>query len=206
MASGKNKGQTSLVLHKVIMVGSGGVGKSALTLQFMYDEVRAPACPRSETPPPRSFTRPCVVGSLWRTTSPPRRTATGRKWSWTAKTFRSTSWTRRARRTTPPFGITTSAAAKASCWSSPSRSTSPSRPRLSSGATAKRRHAQISRQPQLLNVNERLKSTEVRKISLTGSGSSSTAALQKPPLLSLTHLRLRLFHCQLTGHAGPMLA
>ena len=28
------------VLLKVIMVGSGGVGKSALTLQFMYDEVR----------------------------------------------------------------------------------------------------------------------------------------------------------------------
>ncbi|XP_070535007.1 ras-related protein O-RAL-like isoform X2 [Ptychodera flava] len=27
-----------LPLHKVIMVGSGGVGKSALTLQFMYDE------------------------------------------------------------------------------------------------------------------------------------------------------------------------
>ncbi|KAF8359082.1 ral-1 [Pristionchus pacificus] len=26
------------VVHKVIMVGSGGVGKSALTLQFMYDE------------------------------------------------------------------------------------------------------------------------------------------------------------------------
>lgn len=25
-------------LHKVIMVGNGGVGKSALTLQFMYDE------------------------------------------------------------------------------------------------------------------------------------------------------------------------
>ncbi|KAM4711350.1 ras-related protein ralB-B-like [Anableps anableps] len=38
MSSGKNKSQTSLVLHKVIMVGSGGVGKSALTLQFMYDE------------------------------------------------------------------------------------------------------------------------------------------------------------------------
>uniref|UniRef100_A0A8C4ZL48 Ras-related protein ralB-A-like n=1 Tax=Gadus morhua TaxID=8049 RepID=A0A8C4ZL48_GADMO len=33
-----NKNQSSLVLHKVIMVGSGGVGKSALTLQFMYDE------------------------------------------------------------------------------------------------------------------------------------------------------------------------
>lgn len=29
-------------LHKVIMVGSGGVGKSALTLQFMYDEVIIP--------------------------------------------------------------------------------------------------------------------------------------------------------------------
>ena len=28
-----------LALHKVIMVGSGGVGKSALTLQFMYDDV-----------------------------------------------------------------------------------------------------------------------------------------------------------------------
>lgn len=28
-------------LHKVIMVGSGGVGKSALTLQFMYEEVSA---------------------------------------------------------------------------------------------------------------------------------------------------------------------
>lgn len=26
-------------IHKLIMVGSGGVGKSALTLQFMYDEV-----------------------------------------------------------------------------------------------------------------------------------------------------------------------
>lgn len=38
MASSKSKNQTSLALHKVIMVGSGGVGKSALTLQFMYDE------------------------------------------------------------------------------------------------------------------------------------------------------------------------
>ncbi|XP_059083789.1 ras-related protein Ral-a-like [Tigriopus californicus] len=32
------KGGTVNSLHKVIMVGSGGVGKSALTLQFMYDE------------------------------------------------------------------------------------------------------------------------------------------------------------------------
>lgn len=34
-----------LPVHKVIMVGSGGVGKSALTLQFMYEEVR---CMRRE--------------------------------------------------------------------------------------------------------------------------------------------------------------
>ncbi|KAI5107073.1 ras-related protein Ral-B [Silurus meridionalis] len=38
MAANKGKSQSSLILHKVIMVGSGGVGKSALTLQFMYDE------------------------------------------------------------------------------------------------------------------------------------------------------------------------
>ena len=31
--------QQSAMIHKVIMVGSGGVGKSALTLQYMYDEV-----------------------------------------------------------------------------------------------------------------------------------------------------------------------
>lgn len=60
MASSKNKGQTSLVLHKVIMVGSGGVGKSALTLQFMYDEVSVPVRPPStpsplETPPSLFF-------------------------------------------------------------------------------------------------------------------------------------------------------
>ncbi|XP_075965656.1 ras-related protein Ral-B-like [Anarhichas minor] len=38
MATGKSTNQSSLALHKVIMVGKGGVGKSALTLQFMYDE------------------------------------------------------------------------------------------------------------------------------------------------------------------------
>lgn len=36
MSKSKDK---QMGLHKVIMVGSGGVGKSALTLQFMYDEV-----------------------------------------------------------------------------------------------------------------------------------------------------------------------
>jgi len=35
----KTKTSQMSVIHKVIMVGSGGVGKSALTLQFMYDEV-----------------------------------------------------------------------------------------------------------------------------------------------------------------------
>lgn len=34
----KTKTSQMSVIHKVIMVGSGGVGKSALTLQFMYDE------------------------------------------------------------------------------------------------------------------------------------------------------------------------
>lgn len=32
------KPETTSALHKVVMIGSGGVGKSALTLQFMYDE------------------------------------------------------------------------------------------------------------------------------------------------------------------------
>lgn len=36
-AQGKQQ-QQQADLHKVIMVGSGGVGKSALTLQFMYGE------------------------------------------------------------------------------------------------------------------------------------------------------------------------
>jgi len=34
----KQKPAQPAVIHKVIMVGSGGVGKSALTLQYMYDE------------------------------------------------------------------------------------------------------------------------------------------------------------------------
>ena len=38
MSKGKERAG-DLPVHKVIMVGSGGVGKSALTLQFMYDEV-----------------------------------------------------------------------------------------------------------------------------------------------------------------------
>lgn len=37
MASSQN-GKKQAPIYKVIMVGSGGVGKSALTLQYMYDE------------------------------------------------------------------------------------------------------------------------------------------------------------------------
>ena len=42
MSRGKERAN-ELPVHKVIMVGSGGVGKSALTLQFMYDEVSVPS-------------------------------------------------------------------------------------------------------------------------------------------------------------------
>lgn len=34
----ESKPQSAPELYKIIMVGTGGVGKSALTLQFMYDE------------------------------------------------------------------------------------------------------------------------------------------------------------------------
>ena len=34
-----NNAKRQAPVYKVIMVGSGGVGKSALTLQYMYDEV-----------------------------------------------------------------------------------------------------------------------------------------------------------------------
>jgi Ras-related protein Ral-B len=37
MANAQN-GKKQAPIYKVIMVGSGGVGKSALTLQYMYDE------------------------------------------------------------------------------------------------------------------------------------------------------------------------
>lgn len=41
MAKKSERAGDQLPVHKVIMVGSGGVGKSALTLQFMYEEVSA---------------------------------------------------------------------------------------------------------------------------------------------------------------------
>lgn len=40
MAKKSERTGEQVPVHKVIMVGSGGVGKSALTLQFMYEEVR----------------------------------------------------------------------------------------------------------------------------------------------------------------------
>ena len=43
MAKKSERAGDQVPVHKVIMVGSGGVGKSALTLQFMYEEVK-PAC------------------------------------------------------------------------------------------------------------------------------------------------------------------
>lgn len=77
----------------------------------------APPCPRS----------------LWKTTNPPKRIRTGRRWCWTARKFRSTYWTRPVRRTTPPFVITISGAAKVSSAFFPSRMTTASRPRRNSG-------------------------------------------------------------------------
>lgn len=65
--------------------------------------------------------------------SPPRPTATGKRWFWTGRRSRSTFWTQLARKTMLPSGTTTSAAGRASSWSSPSRSTSLSLPPWSSG-------------------------------------------------------------------------
>lgn len=135
MAANKSKNQSSLVLHKVIMVGSGGVGKSALTLQFMYDEVSSSQT-YSTIYSPSHRSKPCytyVLHSLSRTTNPPRLTATGRRWSWMERRCRLIFWTRRDRKTTLPSGITTSAAERVSSWFSPSQSRSPSAPRQSSG-------------------------------------------------------------------------
>lgn len=137
MAANKSKNQSSLVLHKVIMVGSGGVGKSALTLQFMYDEVSSsqtlfqPFTHLHVALNPVILTY--VLHSLWRTTNPPRLTVTGRRWSWMERRCRLIFWTRRDRKTTLPSGITTSAAERVSSWFSPSQSRSPSAPRQSSG-------------------------------------------------------------------------
>ena len=79
-----------------------------------------------------------LIPSLWRTTSRPRPTAIGRRWCWTGRKCRSTSWTQPGRRTTRPLGTTTSAAARASSVSSPSQKWSPLRPQPTSGTSGSR--------------------------------------------------------------------
>lgn len=69
MAANKSKSQSSLALHKVIMVGSGGVGKSALTLQFMYDEV---SNARHRPPLPSGPLWQCPLSSSVHAPVPPR--------------------------------------------------------------------------------------------------------------------------------------
>merc|ERR1712071_557042 len=106
MASKKTPSQP--VVHKVIMVGSGGVGKSALTLQFMYDEFVEDYEPTKAD----SYRKKVMLE---------------------ARRCRSTSWTRPGRRTTRPSATITSAAARVSSASSPSPTTTVSRPREISG-------------------------------------------------------------------------
>lgn len=63
-------------LLKVIMVGSGGVGKSALTLQFMYDEVGTKFCPLSLQSVTNQST---FASSSLKIMNRPKPTRTGRK-------------------------------------------------------------------------------------------------------------------------------
>lgn len=148
MAAAKPKGQNSLALHKVIMVGSGGVGKSALTLQFMYDEVsnlhhntqvKFTGCWGRKVSrlhnawPTLCYIPPC---SLLKTTSPPKQTATGRKWCWMERRYRLTSLTQLDKRTMQPSEITTSAAARVSSVYSPSQNWSHLQQQSTSGPVA----------------------------------------------------------------------
>ena len=79
---------------------------------------------------------PPPLCSLWRTTSLPKLTVTGRRWCWMERRSKSTSWTRRDKRTTPPYGTTTSAAARASFASTPSQSWSRLRQPWTSGTVS----------------------------------------------------------------------
>lgn len=145
MAANKSKGQSSLTLHKVIMVGSGGVGKSALTLQFMYDEVSqqtkiwqiqkvfffVEASLIPEVSKKKVFKMHCLglfnssvycyflSLSLLKIMSPQRLTATGRKWCWMEKRCRLTFWTQLGRKTMRLSETTISVAERVSCWCSP---------------------------------------------------------------------------------------
>lgn len=70
MSRGKERAN-ELPVHKVIMVGSGGVGKSALTLQFMYDEVSV-----LDERTLWNVVRSVHLYSSWKTTNQQRRTVT----------------------------------------------------------------------------------------------------------------------------------
>jgi GTPase SAR1 family protein len=52
MSKPRSSQAANSIIHKVIMVGSGGVGKSALTLQYMYGEVRLNDVLVLSLPPP----------------------------------------------------------------------------------------------------------------------------------------------------------
>lgn len=81
-AQKKGAGAPSGPVHKVIMVGSGGVGKSALTLQFMYDEVcRSPIL----TFRVGQFYARGVRFSLWKSTSRRKRIRTAKRSCSTAR-------------------------------------------------------------------------------------------------------------------------
>lgn len=66
-----------LPVHKVIMIGSGGVGKSALTLQFMYDEVSSKF---SQLTVSHTVGLIILLYSSLKIMSRPRRTAIVRRW------------------------------------------------------------------------------------------------------------------------------
>lgn len=140
MAAAKPKGQNSLALHKVIMVGSGGVGKSALTLQFMYDEVsnlhhskgnlqmlRRAVCWKNGWPRWLQLVTHAAFffflpHSLLKTMSPPKLTVTGRRWCWMERRYRLTFLTQLDKKTMLPYGTTTSAVARVSSVCFPSQS------------------------------------------------------------------------------------
>ena len=78
-------------VHKVIMIGSGGVGKSALTLQFMYDEVSSSISITEYTAYGNDFTTLLLSDSLLKIMNLPRPTAIERRWYFTAESVKSTS-------------------------------------------------------------------------------------------------------------------
>jgi len=111
-------------LHKVIMVGSGGVGKSALTLQFMYDEVSA--CTNTGvmnligsmiSKIDTHLVLHCY--SLLKTTNQLRPIRIGRKLFWMVKKFKLIFWTLPDRKIMLPYATIIFVAVKDFCAYSP---------------------------------------------------------------------------------------